>query len=89
MQNALPNALMKGAGRFRGKANVPKMSAKNRITRIKRRSQKFENRRPSAACCKVPSGVVTVVRIVARTTTIRKQMIAIIRETKIQLSGFF
>jgi hypothetical protein len=28
-------------------------------------------------------------KIVARTTMIRKQMIAIIRETKIQLSGFF
>jgi hypothetical protein len=49
MQNALPNALKIGAGRFRGNANVPKMSATNRIKKMKRRSQKFENRRPSAA----------------------------------------
>jgi hypothetical protein len=33
--------------------------------------------------------VVTVVRIFARTITIRKQMIVIIRVTKIQLNGFF
>jgi hypothetical protein len=49
MQNALPKALMIGAGRLRGNLKVPNMSATNQIIRMKSRSQKFENRIPSAA----------------------------------------
>ncbi len=89
IQKMLPKALIIGAGRFRGNGNAPNISAINRMIAIKRSNQKLANKIPSTVFSNIPPGIVKFVRIFARTTTIRKQMIPIIRDTNTQPNDLF